>query len=129
MNTSLNSAANRQTTTPVRTSRPEHGQRTPDKLNNNNNNVYQHHAYCINCIKKDHICAECEFERSAALDQNSIYCVIEKGELHEMKILRPASETKTSSPNKTSSQNRTVSTNRTPSNNQTPSKTAASVAK
>ena len=74
--------------------------RTPDKLNNN---VYQHHAFCINCIKKDHICAECEFVLAATLDQNSIYCVIEKGELHEMKILskKPPAKEKASPANKT----------------------------
>jgi hypothetical protein len=25
-----------------------------------NNNIFEHHLYCINCIKQDHICSECE---------------------------------------------------------------------
>lgn len=64
---------------------------TTDLVEKFNNNVFQHHAYCINCIKQDHICVECEFILKATIDQNSIYCVIEKGELHEMKILNKKS--------------------------------------
>ena len=103
LSTAAAASANQTTTSNhVRTVKPSLANslshRTPDKINNN---VYQHHAYCINCIKKDHICAECEFVLSASRDQNSIYCVIEKGELHEMKILRKPVQESASATNKT----------------------------
>lgn len=65
--------------------------------NLNNNNVCQ--AYCINCVKQDRYCSECKQlinNSSTTLDQNTIYCVIENGELHEMKIMNKKSPTKNS---------------------------------
>lgn len=63
-----------------------------------NNNVFRHQAYCINCVKQDQFCTECKQvvnTNSTTIDQNTIYCIIEKGELHEMKIMRSVKDSKT----------------------------------
>lgn len=48
-------------------------------------------VYCINCLKQDQYCSECKqvinIGESLRIDENTIYCVIEKGELHEMQNL------------------------------------------
>lgn len=50
-----------------------------------NNNVFQHHTYCINCIGEDHQCSECK-------EIKSIYCIIERNDdMLEMKILNKQS--------------------------------------